>query len=32
VSSQSDARYTIEKFRALSKEDRNAIIKFLDSI
>ena len=28
----SDARYSIEKFRKLSKEDRDAIIKFVDSI
>jgi CxxC motif-containing protein (DUF1111 family) len=32
VSAQSDARYTIEKFRKLSKTERNQIIKFLDSI
>jgi CxxC motif-containing protein (DUF1111 family) len=32
VSPQSDARYTIEKFRKLSPAERNAIIKFLDSI
>jgi CxxC motif-containing protein (DUF1111 family) len=31
-SAKSDARYTIEKFRNLSKSDRDAIIKFLDSI
>ena len=29
---QSDARWTIEKFRSLSKEERDAIIKFIDSI
>jgi hypothetical protein len=32
VSPQSDARYTIEKFRNLSQTERNQIIKFLDSI
>jgi CxxC motif-containing protein (DUF1111 family) len=32
VSSQSDARYTIEKFRKLSKADRDAVIAFLDAI
>jgi CxxC motif-containing protein (DUF1111 family) len=31
-SAKSDARYTIEKFRNLSKSDRDAIVKFLDSI
>ncbi len=30
--SQSDARWSVEKFRALSKEDRAAVIKFIDSI
>ena len=30
--SKSDARYTIEKFRKLSKEDREAIVKFINSI
>ena len=29
---QSDARATVEQFRALSKEDRDAIIEFLDAI
>lgn len=29
---KSDARHTIEQFRELSKEERNAIIKFIDSI
>ena len=29
---QSDARYTVEEFRKLSKADRDAIVKFLDSI
>jgi hypothetical protein len=32
VSSESDARYTVEKFRKLSKTDRNAVITFLDAI
>lgn len=31
-SPQSDARYTIEKFRQLSKADRDAVITFLDAI
>ena len=31
-SSQSDARYSIEKFRSLSKADRDAVIKFVDAI
>lgn len=31
-SSQSDARASIEKFRTLSKSDRDAIVKFIDSI
>jgi CxxC motif-containing protein (DUF1111 family) len=31
-SAKSDARYTVEKFRNLSKSDRDAIVKFLDSI
>ncbi|MBD5195733.1 MAG: hypothetical protein HDS87_08490 [Bacteroidales bacterium] len=31
-SSQSDARYSIEKFRKLPKKDRDAIIKFVDAI
>ncbi|MBS6468173.1 MAG: hypothetical protein KH386_02990 [Bacteroides sp.] len=30
--SKSDARNTIEKFRKLSKEDREAIVKFINSI
>ena len=29
---QSDARYSIEKFRALSAEERDAIVKFIDAI
>ncbi len=29
---QSDARASVEAFRALSKEDRDAIVKFIDSI
>ena len=29
---QSDARKSVEKFRELSKEDRDAIVKFIDSI
>ncbi len=31
-SKDSDARESVEKFRALTKEERNAIIKFVDSI
>ena len=31
-SSQSDARWTVERFRALSKPDRDAIVKFIESI
>lgn len=31
-SPQSDARYCIEKFRALPKKDRDAIIRFVDAI
>ena len=31
-SSESDARYTVELFRLLKKEDRDALIKFLDAI
>lgn len=31
-SPESDARWTIEEFRKLSKEDRDAIVKFVDSI
>lgn len=31
-SERSDARYSIEKFRRLSKQDRDAIIKFVDAI
>ena len=31
-SSQSDARWTVEKFRNLSKEDRNAIVQFINAI
>ena len=29
---KSDAYYTVQKFRELSKEDRDAIVKFIDSI
>lgn len=29
---QSDARYTVEEFRKLSKAERDAVVKFLDSI
>ena len=29
---KSDARYSVEKFRALSKADRNAIVKFVNAI
>lgn len=29
---RSDARYTVEEFRKLSKEDRDAVVKFIDSI
>jgi CxxC motif-containing protein (DUF1111 family) len=29
---QSDARHTIEQFRELPKEDRDAIVKFIDAI
>lgn len=32
VSQQSDAYQTVVKFRGLSKEDRDAVIKFLDAI
>jgi CxxC motif-containing protein (DUF1111 family) len=32
VSPESDARWTIEKFRKLSKTDRQAVITFLDAI
>ena len=31
-SAQSDARWTIEKFRKLSKDDRDAVVKFIDAI
>jgi hypothetical protein len=31
-SQQSDARYTVEKYRQLSKADRDAICKFIDAI
>jgi hypothetical protein len=31
-SPQSDARYTVEKYRQLSKADRDAICKFIDAI
>lgn len=30
--SESDARWTIEKFRKLSREDREAVVKFIESI
>ena len=30
--SNSDARWSIDKFRELSKEDRDAIVKFIDAI
>lgn len=29
---ESDARFSIEKFRKLSKEDRDAVVKFIDAI
>ena len=29
---QSDARYSVEKFRELPKEDRDAVVKFIDAI
>ena len=29
---QSDARYSVEKFRQLSKAERDAVVKFIDSI
>jgi len=29
---QSDARYSVEKFRALDKKDRDAVVKFIDAI
>ncbi len=32
VSTQSDARHTVEKFRSLPREDRDAIVTFLDAI
>lgn len=32
TSEQSDAYYTVQKFRELSKEDRDAVVKFIDSI
>lgn len=32
VSPRSDARYSVEKFRALPKADRDAVITFLDAI
>ncbi|MGM9860608.1 MAG: di-heme oxidoredictase family protein, partial [Muribaculaceae bacterium] len=32
ASEQSDARYSVEKFRQLSKADRDAVITFLDAI
>ncbi len=32
TSEQSDAYYSVTKFRELSKEDRDAVVKFIDSI
>lgn len=32
TSEQSDAYYCVKKFRELSKEDRDAVVKFIDSI
>lgn len=32
TSTESDAYETVEQFRQLSKEDRDAIVKFIDSI
>ncbi len=29
---KSDARYTVENFRNLTKAERDAVIKFIDSI
>jgi CxxC motif-containing protein (DUF1111 family) len=29
---ESDARWTVEKFRALSKEDRDAVVEFIEAI
>ena len=29
---QSDARYSVEKFRALDKKDRDAVVKFIEAI
>ena len=29
---QSDARWTVEKFRQLSKADRDAVVKFINAI
>ena len=31
-SNESDARYSVEKFRNLSKEERDALVKFIDAI
>lgn len=31
-STQSDARYSVENFRKLSKEDRNAVVSFIEAI
>ena len=31
-SAQSDARWSVEKFRQLSKEDRDAVVKFINAI
>lgn len=29
---QSDARWTVERFRQLSKADRDAVVKFINAI
>lgn len=29
---QSDARWSVEKFRTLSKDDRDAVVEFIESI
>ena len=31
-SAQSDARWTVERFRQLSKADRDAVVKFINAI
>jgi CxxC motif-containing protein (DUF1111 family) len=31
-SAQSDARWSVEKFRQLSKADRDAVVKFINAI